>query len=309
MFSVIIPLYNKVDYISISINSVLNQTFQEFELIIIDDGSTDNSLDVVKTFQDNRIRIVTQENQGVSSTRNNGVNISKYEYITFLDADDWWDKHFLEEMYFLIQEYPDAILYGSNFLCTKGEEKYFRIKIVDSDKGYINYFKLFFLNKESPIWTSAICIKKQYFLVEKGFKPNLKSGEDLDLWMRLACKYKIAYVNKYLSYYNQDANPKNRAITKIFPKENFYIFNLSEVESYEKTNSFLKKLLDMLRCRSLVQYYCLGLYEEEIAEILKKVDKSNFPMLLRLLYSLPSSIIKIMYLVYKHIKRWRQIIS
>ena len=108
MFSVIIPLYNKAAYIEKAINSVLAQNFKEFELIIVNDGSTDDSFSKLTVICNrlsvenpeifNKIKIVQQENQGVSTARNNGVKIAKYDYIAFLDADDWWESTFLEEM-------------------------------------------------------------------------------------------------------------------------------------------------------------------------------------------------------------------
>jgi glycosyltransferase involved in cell wall biosynthesis len=301
MFSVIIPLYNKADYIAKSISSVLNQTFTDFELIIVDDGSTDNSLEIVESFNDERIKIFTQKNSGVSVARNNGVKNAKYDYIAFLDADDWWNDSFLQEMNLLIQESPDAVLYGSNYkLVTNGKE-ISKINITNFENGYINYFELFLLNKESPIWTSAVCIKKYCFLQEKGFKPNLKCGEDQEFWMRIACKYKIAYINKFLAFYNQDIDIQNRAITKIFHKENYYIFHLYDIEPFEKDNNLLKALLDFLKIRRLKQYHIIGMYKDELNEILNGVDRINYPLSLRLFYIVPPYILRIL----KKIKNFR----
>src|ERR1041385_1644883 len=112
MFSVVIPLYNKSTHVVKTINSVLNQTFEIFELIVINDGSTDDGPDKVKGFSDKRIRLINQTNAGVSQARNKGVDLASYEYIAFLDADDWWDIHFLEEMKGLIEKYSEAALYG-----------------------------------------------------------------------------------------------------------------------------------------------------------------------------------------------------
>ena len=87
-FSVIIPLYNKEKYITDTLNSALNQSFQDFEVIIVDDGSTDESLEVVSRFQDPRIKIYKQENQGASVARNYGISQSQSDLIALLDADD-----------------------------------------------------------------------------------------------------------------------------------------------------------------------------------------------------------------------------
>ena len=108
-FSVIIPLYNKAPYVRKTVESVLGQSFGDYELIIIDNGSTDGSSDVVAVFTDPRIRVVRSEkNMGVSNARNKGVTLSTAPYITFLDADDWWEPTFLEEMAGLIETSSDS---------------------------------------------------------------------------------------------------------------------------------------------------------------------------------------------------------
>lgn len=102
-FSVIIPLYNKEKYIEDTIKSVLNQTFKNFEIIVINDGSTDNSLKIVKNFSDQRIFIIDQRNLGLSTARNNGVKNAIFNYIAFLDADDLWMEDYLQTIFNLIQ--------------------------------------------------------------------------------------------------------------------------------------------------------------------------------------------------------------
>jgi glycosyltransferase involved in cell wall biosynthesis len=122
VFSIIIPLYNKAPYIAKAIQSVASQTFQEFELIVIDDGSTDDSYSIARQMLDalnpplGGWGAVHQENQGVSTTRNNGVKLAKFPYICFLDADDWWEPTFLEEMKVLIDAFPEAGIYGSGII-------------------------------------------------------------------------------------------------------------------------------------------------------------------------------------------------
>ncbi len=102
-------MYNKDKHISRCIKSILNQTYQKFEVIVVNDGSTDQSLKVVEGFEDTRIRIINQKNQGVSSARNAGILNSKYDNIAFLDADDFWEEKFLDNINFLIEKYPDEI--------------------------------------------------------------------------------------------------------------------------------------------------------------------------------------------------------
>ena len=101
LVSIIIPCYNASSYIKETINSVLTQTFQNFEILLINDGSTDNSSSIIKTIIDDRIHLVEQENQGVSSTRNKGIAMAKGEFIVFLDADDLLHPNFLERRVFM----------------------------------------------------------------------------------------------------------------------------------------------------------------------------------------------------------------
>ena len=102
MISVVIPLYNKEKQIAKTLQTVLNQTYQNFEIVIVNDGSTDGSVEEVLRISDSRIRLVNQENGGVSAARNRGIDEAKGEYIAFLDADDLWDIDHLEVLYQLL---------------------------------------------------------------------------------------------------------------------------------------------------------------------------------------------------------------
>src|SRR5690606_6751565 len=115
MFSVVIPLYNKELSVRNTINSVLDQTFKEFEIVIVNDGSTDNSVKEVEKFDDKRIRLIHQENKGVSAARNRGIEEAKYEWIAFLDADDLWRENHLEEVVRMINIFPDFKVYVTSF--------------------------------------------------------------------------------------------------------------------------------------------------------------------------------------------------
>ena len=107
-FSVVIPLYNKANYIQSCLESVLKQTHKEFEVILVNDGSTDGSEAVVERFQDSRIRLVHQENKGASAARNKGVSLAKHEWIALIDADDYWYPNHLEELQNTIEQFPKA---------------------------------------------------------------------------------------------------------------------------------------------------------------------------------------------------------
>lgn len=296
MISVIIPIYNKSAFINKAINSVLSQSFKSFELIIVNDGSTDNSLEVVEGFNDERIRVINQINSGVSTARNNGVKAAKYNYIAFLDADDWWHKDFLTEMHQLINTYTEACLYASNYYIVKNDN--FRKAplglAVDFDHGYINYHAVYSKNFCMPINSSCTIIYKPLFERLGGFNAYLKFGEDFDLWFRFSLMGKVAYLNKYLSYYNQDVPFESRAVGgRLWEKENHYIFNLPSIEGHEQhTNIEVKKLLDGLKVRALVRYRVNNLYLNEINQLLREVDFCQQPIYYRFIYNYPLILVK-----------------
>ena len=120
MFSVVIPLYNKANNIEITLTSLLNQDFTEFEIIIVNDGSTDDGVEVINRFtNDKRINIIHQENKGASAARNKGVSAAKYDYIAFIDGDDEWTPNYLSEIKKAIELFPDAAMF-----CTAGLVRY-----------------------------------------------------------------------------------------------------------------------------------------------------------------------------------------
>ena len=196
MISIVIPLYNKEKQIQNTLISVFNQTFQEFEIIIVNDGSTDNSVEIAKQFNDPRIRLIEQKNQGVSAARNTGIKEAKYDYIALLDADDEWKPTYLETQLDLINSFPECSVYACAYEFRQGEKITPLIlnKIpFEGEKGILsNYFEIASCS-HPPLWTSAVVAKKEAFLSVGGFPVGITSGEDLLIWARLAVKYKIAY--------------------------------------------------------------------------------------------------------------------
>ena len=157
---------------------MLAQTLTDYELIVMDDGSRDDSYDIaLKATKGNaNSRVYKQENAGVSMARNNGVAVSKGDYLCFLDADDWWDSHFLEEMSKLIDAFPEAGIYGTNYIIVNDTRHKTRVASVGVDvgfeKGYIDYFHVFAKTMYMPLWTGAVCVPRPVFELSKGFNPN-----------------------------------------------------------------------------------------------------------------------------------------
>ena len=272
MFSVIIPLYNKAPYVAKAIESVLGQTYRDFEVIVIDDGSTDQSLEVAKTFENKSITIVSQPNSGVSTARNNGVKLAKYPYICFLDADDWWHPTFLEEMKRLITDFSDAGIYGSGYYIVKnGQERIAPIGVPQGfEQGIIDYCEVYAKTLCMPLTSISVVIPKHIFDEEKGFKSQLKFGEDFDLWIRIALKHKVILVNKPLAYYNQDVDVNNRAIGSRFykPEEHMLFSNYGDFMH----NEGFRFLFERLALYGLLSYYLNDVNKLEVYQILSEIN-------------------------------------
>lgn len=295
LFSVIIPLYNKAPYVWKTVESVLRQTFDDYELVIIDNGSNDGSSEIVASFTDPRIRIVRlEENVGVSNARNKGVSLSTAPYITFLDADDWWEPTFLEEMRGLIERHPDAGIYGTGYYIVKNGRK--RLAPVGVEEGFaegeINYCAVYAKTLCMPLTSITVSMPRAVFDEMEGFKPHLKLGEDFDLWIRIALKRKVVFLNKPLSNYNQDVDVTYRGTHHLRDPKEHMLWNLGYLESEEKTNPDYKQLIDNLRTYGLLPYLLTKQYRQAARQELAKVDWNRQPIATRRLYRLPIWILR-----------------
>lgn len=213
MFSIVIPLYNKEEYVNRAIESVLAQEYRKFELIVVDDGSTDTSLDKIKYISDPRFKVIKQSNQGVGAARNKGVVESKYEWIAFLDADDAWSKDHLEELYNIIKIFPDSGMVSTRVLQIKDSREFSIIRDTNpSNIRAIDY--LYESSKVTGIITSSsVAINKKVFKDIGGFS-NKKIGEDIEYWVKIALSYPIAISDKNTAYYFRDTNGVMQAYTR-----------------------------------------------------------------------------------------------
>ncbi len=207
--SVIIPLYNKAPYISRATDSVLVQSHTDFELIIIDDGSTDDSADVVKKYTDPRIRYIYQENAGECAARNAGIKASKNELLAFLHVVARWVPEFLSTIAKLAQLYPQAGAYATayDFVEPNGMKVPAKFKGLPPFpwEGIISdYFKCAALGP-SPVWSSCVAIKKATFNTAGLFPVGEKNGGDRDTWFRIALHYPIAFSSYPGACYFRDA--------------------------------------------------------------------------------------------------------
>ena len=297
-FSVIIPLYNKAPYVAKAIQSVLSQTFTDYELIIVDDGSKDNSAEIAEKVIAGyaNYRLIKQDNAGVSMARNNGVAASQGNYLCFLDADDWWEPTFLEEMSKFIEEFPEAGIYGTNYTIVNETRHRTRVALIGVDdgfeKGYINYCQVYAKTMYMPLWTGAVCIPCKIFEEMQGFPKGIKLGEDFLLWIRIALKYKVAFLNKPLSYYNQDVDVASRGVNHLHRPEEHMLWNLDFLAEKEKNNPDCKQLIDILRTYGLMPYYLSDKYNKLARLELAKVDWQRQQKQTQKLYKQPIFILK-----------------
>ena len=197
-----------------TLQSVFEQTFQNFEIVIVDDGSTDNSVEEVEKFDDSRIRLIHQTNAGVSAARNRGIEEASGELIAFLDADDVWMPEYLATQYGLYQKYPECSVYACNYEFRDSEGKVtptiIRKLPFEGEDGILsNYFEVASCS-HPPICSISIMVKKMAIQAIGGFPLGIKSGEDLLTWARLAVSGAIVYSRKSLAVFVRDEGLFNK---------------------------------------------------------------------------------------------------
>lgn len=212
-FTVVIPLFNKEKHILRTLKSIENQHYQAAEIIVVDDGSTDNSAAVVEQAQIKNLRLVRQKNAGVSSARNHGIMLANHPYVAFIDADDQWLPLYLQETANLIERFPHAEVFGTRYQIVEGNEHYVDAKIhlgnIDP-QGIVlqDYFDIA-SQGDLPFTMSSVTFKKSLFGQIGLFPTGEPIGEDQDLFCRAALNSQIAYSNNIHSLYHRDAT--NRA--------------------------------------------------------------------------------------------------
>lgn len=215
-YSVVIPLYNKQNYIEKTLRSVLNQTYQDYEIIVVNDGSTDHSLEKVHNVYSKKIKIIEQKNQGVAAARNTGIKHAKGEYIAFLDADDTWMESYLETINDLVHSYETSDIFVTAYKVNLKNEKYKISTQLIPEKGCLDSYWTTLQKGYDFVWTSVTTIRKSAIIAAGGFKEGEKIGQDLDMWARVArINPKVAYSAKVCAEYNRFAESNARTREKI----------------------------------------------------------------------------------------------
>lgn len=256
MISVVIPLYNKEQSILRTISSVLNQTFNDFEIIVVDDGSTDGSLMLVQGIDDPRLKIISQSNGGVSSARNKGIINAGNNLIAFIDADDLWFPNHLEIIKSLVDNFSqndNVGGYSTKFFRSNNLEGHCGRNDVAPPGIIENYCKE--VRERDKIISSSNFVARKDYLIETGmYNENYSYGEDVDLWFRLFRRYKLVESNQFTALYYTGA--ENRSDKKIIPlHKRFHLFQYSDANGYEKR--YFDKLVSII----IIDYFMSGGYK------------------------------------------------
>ncbi len=243
-FSVVISVFNKEKYIADTLKSVLAQTFTDFEVVILNDGSTDNSEAEILKFNDPRIRYFSQENSGAGAARNFVIKEAKYDHIALLDADDLWLPFYLEEQNKLIVNFPNESVFATAIeIEKKGEiypSQYSVVSLQENETRILDFFSASRIN--SILTSSSTIIHEKVFSKIGYYNPSIKSGQDTDLWIRVGLEYPVVFLNKSCAVYKYAIASLSNSKLKVAQKATFEKF-----EIFEKDNSALKIYLDLNR--------------------------------------------------------------
>lgn len=245
-FSVIVPLFNKENFIEATIKSILGQSFIDYEILIIDDSSTDLSLKIAKTLASAKVKIIQhQTNRGLSAARNTGIKMASGDYLAFLDADDCWDTNYLETIASLISKFPQANLFATNYLEVYSKTVSLKPQTALQNTGSTSVVTDFFkASLNQPIYCpSSLCVNKEVFNSIGFYDEQITFGEDVDFNIRANTAFKLAYATSPIVHYTVNSQNQITATAvrdKVLP-------NFDSYEILTTSNFSLKKYLDFHR--------------------------------------------------------------
>lgn len=285
VISVVIPVYNKEKFIENTIYSVLNQTLSDFELIIVDDSSTDKSLSIIDSIKDKRIKTYSIKNSGVSKSRNYGVEKSTSNLIAFLDADDLWKNNHLEQLYKLYLENPNCGMYAMSYIKNINFKSY--KKSYFGLSNFSGILENFFTSSsvDCIASSSSVMIPLNVFKKINGFNENLKKREDTALWIKIALNYKIAFstITTVEIVITEHGNHLSKS------HENpWYFFDLFKFQ--EQNNVDLKKFLDLNRFSEAINFK-LNKEHNNFKIITKSINYRNLNFKQKILIKTPFRIL------------------
>jgi len=248
--SVIIPVYNASRFIGETIKSVLSQTYKDFEIIVVDDGSTDNSADIVKSFGDKKIILIKQKNRGVSAARNTGIKASTGKFIALLDHDDLWLPEKLEKQIPLLEKNPDVALVYSDvcYIDARGNPVSWMLKQFEPHRGYV--LKELFITDFIPCLTAVF--RKDVIEKIGFFNERYRYAEEYELFLRMARFFQFDFVDEVLACYRVHQNNLSRNIIQS------YLENIEILEHFYHSVPEVKKFEYVARKRIANMYFITG---------------------------------------------------
>lgn len=287
MFTVVIPLYNKERSIRETLESVLNQKFPDFEVIVVNDGSTDSSREKAAEVRDSRIKIIDQPNNGISHARNRAIQQSSFRYIAMIDADDLWKPEYLEEQRTMILDFPKADMWGTAWNTYRAHKQHPRDHGIK--EGFRNYITDYFtMDKRGHLFMpSATVLDKKAMKPIGFFDESIRYGEDLDLLYKILFRYRVAYYNSPLMLYRTDA--ENRASNSKRKIDDWFYYPIERYKEMRDSSPEFRKYFDRLVLMYMYDYRLEGLHHQKVNEVLSQIDFSLQPGRWRWLYKFPKA--------------------
>jgi glycosyltransferase involved in cell wall biosynthesis len=287
-FSVILPTYNRANMIGRAIESVIAQTYTNWELLVVDDGSTDNTKQVVEAYNDSRIRYIYQQNAERSAARNNGIDNAKGEYVCFIDSDDYFLLNHLQEFINNLGDNPGVdMLFGLNVIDRNGV-----LTNEDDRKAVADYNSIEEYFVMNPVRVAAVCVKRQVLLKNK-FDLKIRIGEDTELWVRIAAKHKIIPIRAFTQVYlmHDDQTVSNANYKSVFQHNEC----LDVIFKFDDNNN--KKISFNVRKQALSYgYFKLG----QAYLLSKKYSKGVSALLTSIIYEPGNRLKEKIYLIYSY---------
>jgi len=275
------------------------------EIIVVNDGSTDKSATIASSYSDSRIRVVNKENGGVCSARNRGIQEAKGEYVALLDGDDIWDKEYLAEQVKMINDFPEAAMWGINFAEVRNGQliRTLATGLPDGYRGYVeNYFQM--EGRRSDLFcSSSVVIRREMFDNVGMFDERIKYAEDSDMWFRIIATQKVAFYDKYMVFYQWDA--ENRALNREIRLDCFLPYYVDKYKEplYQQNKVFYTWVNRWSSQRIVRYYFFVPTQRKEAIEAAKKLDYSVLPFKYRMYLQTPYWLGSLVYRLEKRIRK------
>lgn len=308
MISVVIPLYNKEKSVRSTLESVLAQSYTDYEIIVVDDGSTDNSANIVRELVNgkwklvnDKIRLICKENGGVCSARNRGIEEAKGEYIALLDGDDQWEKEYLAEQVKMIEDFAEAAMWGINFAELNHGKLIRRLEtdLPDGYRGYVeNYFQM--RKRISDLFcSSSVVIRKEVFYKVGMFDERIKYSEDSDMWFRIIANYPVAFYDKYMVWYLYDAENRAMNRTRLLKYWLPYFVEKYKDPLFKHNETFYRWIMRWAGVRIKLIYFNDPEQHKDAKIAARKLDYTQLPIKYRFELLTPYWMGKIVYKILK----------